>query len=180
MKSDTVIVTSKIDPGTFYRFAVFDTLILRKRWISPAVFAGIFLVCSLICFSMYSETNQAELLGTVLLSVGLGVPAVYFGTFFHSLRLQSKALKLQRAAVAYTVTLTQTGIQVSKKQSGGSNVSFSWEQVFGVYERSGCVYLYVSPRQAFLLPEDCADVPPEDLREIIASRLKPEKIHVIK
>jgi len=180
MKSDTITIASKIDPKTFYRFAVFDTLSLRKRWISPAIFAGIFLVCSLICFSMYSKAEQAELLGFVLLVVGLGVPAVYFGTFFRSLKLQSKALKLQRAAVAYTVTLTPGGIQAAGRQSGGGNLTVPWEQVFGVYQRPGCIYLYISPRQAFLLPENCADTSPEELRDMIAAHLEAGKIHTIK
>ena len=180
MKSDTITVSSKIDPKTFYRFAIFDTLYLRKRWISPAIFAGLFFTCSLICFSMHSKAEQAALLGTVLLVVGLGVPAVYFGTFFRSLNLQSKTLKLQKAAVAYTVTLTEAGIQVTGNHPHGGNASFLWDQIFGVYQRPGCIYLYVSPRQAFLLPEDCADASPEELHKILAAHLKPEKIHARK
>ena len=180
MKSGAITIASKIDPKTFYRFAAFDTLSLRKRWISPAVFAGIFLVCALICFSMYPKADKAELLGSVLLIVGLGVPAVYFGTFFHSLKLQSRTLKLQKASVSYTVTLTAEGIQAVSSQSGGGSAFFSWDQIFGAYQRPGCIYLYVSPRQAFLLPEDCADTSPEELREMIAAHLKAEKIHTIK
>lgn len=62
MQSHTITVTSRIDPNTFYRFAVFDTLKLRKRWLSPAVFAGIFLLCSLICFLMRERTESAAFL----------------------------------------------------------------------------------------------------------------------
>ena len=85
MQPHTITIASKIDPKTFCRFAIFDTLTLRRRWLSPAIFAGIFLFCSLICFSMVNRTQGAALLGAVLLTVGLGVPAVYFGVFFHSL-----------------------------------------------------------------------------------------------
>lgn len=180
MKSDNITIASKIDPKTFYRFAVFDTLSLRKRWISPAIFAGIFLICSFICFSMHSRIDGAVLLGSVLLTVGLGVPAVYFGTFFHSLKLQSNTLKLQRSAVAYTIKLTSKGIDVTGSQASHNTVSFSWNQVFGVYQRPGCIYLYVSPHQAFLLPEDCADASWEELRQIFATHLNAEKIHTIK
>lgn len=175
--SGTITVASRIDPKTFYRFAVFDTLKLRKRWISPAVFAGIFLVCALICFFMRAKTESAALLGTVLLAVGLGVPAVYFGTFFHSLTQQARTMKLQQAAVAYTVTLSDAGVRVTGGKSGGGTVSFRWDQLFGVYQVPGCVYLYVSPRQAFLLPESCVDGTLEELRLFLAARLDSGKIH---
>lgn len=177
MQPDTITIASKIDPKTFCRFAIFDTLKLRKRWLSPAVFAAIFLLCSLICFFMHSKTEGAVLLGTVLLTVGLGVPAVYFGTFFRSLKLQSKSLNLKSSAIAYTVKLEEKGIYVTSGKSDKNHAAFSWEQLFGVYDQYGCIYLYVSARQAFLLPEACADASPQDLRRMLASHLAPEKIH---
>lgn len=182
MKSSTSTITihSKIDPKTFYAFAVFDTLSLRKRWISPAIFAGIFLLCSLICFSMHAKVEGAALLGAVLLIVGLGVPAVYFGTFFHSLYLQSKALKLKKAALAYTVQLDEKGVHVTSNKSDGGAASFHWQQIFRVYMRPGCIYLYVSPTQAFLLPKACADASPEELTKMLAAHIRPENIHTIK
>ena len=180
MQSHTITVTSRIDPNTFYRFAVFDTLKLRKRWLSPAVFAGIFLLCSLICFLMRERTESAAFLGTVLLAVGFGVPAVYFGTFFRSLKLQSKALKLKSAAVAYTVKLDEKGIHVISGKSVKDHVAFSWEQIFGVYEQPGCIYLYVSTRQAFLLPEASMEnngTSMQELRDLLTAHLKSDKLH---
>lgn len=180
MQSHPITVPSKIDPKTFYRFAVFDTLKLRKRWLSPAVFAGIFLFCSAICFFMREKTDGAMFLGSVLLAVGFGVPAVYFGTFFRSLSLQSKALKLNSAAVAYTVQLDERGIHVTGGKSAKDHAAFTWEQVFGVFEQPGCIYLYVSPRQAFLLPKTCIEHTGTSLQELYAlftARLASEKLH---
>ena len=151
MQLSAITIASKIDPKTFYRFAIFDTLKLRKRWISPAIFAGIFLSCAIICFFMVKKTEGAALLGTVLLIVGLGVPAVYFGAFFHSLKLQAN-----------------------------DHADFTWKQIFGVYEQPGCVYLYVSPRQAFLLPQTSLEhtgAVPRELCAIFTAHLPAEKLH---
>ncbi len=141
MKSESITIVSKIDPKTFYRFAIFDTLKLRKRWISPAIFAGILLTSSLICFSMYSKAEHAEFLGMVLLVIALGVPGVYFGTFFYSLKTQAHALKLQKSRIAYTIELNQTGILVTSGTSNGSTVSYNWNELFGIYRQLGCIFL---------------------------------------
>lgn len=180
MQLSAITIASKIDPKTFYRFAIFDTLKLRKRWISPAIFAGIFLSCAIICFFMVKKTEGAALLGTVLLIVGLGVPAVYFGAFFHSLKLQSKTLKLKAAAVAYTVTMDASGVHVTSGRSANDHADFTWKQIFGVYEQPGCVYLYVSPRQAFLLPQislEHTGAVPRELCAIFTAHLPAEKLH---
>ena len=168
MQLSAITIASKIDPKTFYRFAIFDTLKLRKRWISPAIFAGIFLSCAIICFFMVKKTEGAALLGTVLLIVGLGVPAVYFGAFFHSLKLQSKTLKLKAAAVAYTVTMDASGVHVTSGRSANDHADFTWKQIFGVYE------------QPFLLPQTSLEhtgAVPRELCAIFTAHLPAEKLH---
>ncbi len=177
MKSESITIVSKIDPKTFYRFAIFDTLKLRKRWISPAIFAGILLTSSLICFSMYSKAEHAEFLGMVLLVIALGVPGVYFGTFFYSLKTQAHALKLQKSRIAYTIELNQTGILVTSGTSNGSTVSYNWNELFGIYRQLGCIYLYVSVKQAFLLPNGCGDASDEEVWQFITAHLPKEKLH---
>ena len=176
MKPEKIIVASKIDEKTFCRFAIFDTLMLRKRWISPAVFAGILLFCSLLCFLQRHSAQQAELLALVLMAVGLGVPGVYFGTFFHSLKTQARKLRLQKNRLSYTVALSQNGVEVTSAKSGGGHVTYNWNQVFAVYKKHGCVYLYVSIKQAFLLPENCVDPSTEELWDMIASHVPAERI----
>lgn len=177
MKPEKITVASKIDEKTFCRFAIFDTLKLRKRWISPAVFAGILLFCSLLCFLQRGRADQAELLAIVLMAVALGVPGVYFGTFFHSLKTQSGKLRLQKNRLFYTVVLSQKGVEVTSAKSGGGHVTYNWNQILAVYKKPGCVYLYVSVKQAFLLPENCMDPSPEDLWDMIAGHVPAERIH---
>ena len=77
MIHDTVTIHVRMDAKTFRRFGFFDTLVLRRRWLSPAVFSAIFIVFSVICFCL-TDKAQSALLGAVLLAVGLLLPACYF------------------------------------------------------------------------------------------------------
>ena len=79
MKIDVIL-----SENLFRRFTLFDILQRRKMWRSPVIFASILSGCAIICFIMH-HVDGAVLLGSVLLAVGLGMPAVYFSTFFTSL-----------------------------------------------------------------------------------------------
>ena len=70
----TIPITAhvRINAPIFRRFALFDTFRLRRRWISPAVFALILFAFSFAC--MISGKEQAQMIGTVLQLVGLGLP----------------------------------------------------------------------------------------------------------
>ena len=50
MTRDTVTTHVRMDAGIFRRFGFFDTFVLRRRWVSPAVFSGIFVIFAVICF----------------------------------------------------------------------------------------------------------------------------------
>ena len=142
-----------IDRKTFVRFAVFDSLIRKKGWRNPLLFALILSAFAAICFAGRKTHTQAVLLGGVLLGVGLLLPLVWFGMFFASICRQAKRLGLSKDRAQYTVTLSPEKIHVEK---GAEAVDFSWADVHLACRVKGCIYLYVSPTRAFLLP-DCAD-----------------------
>ena len=81
MQRDSVTIPVSMDAKQFRRFGLFDTFILRRRWLSPAVFSAIFIAFSVLCFSL-TDKEQSALLGSVLLAVGIGLPACYFLNFF--------------------------------------------------------------------------------------------------
>lgn len=151
MANQTLIVPAKIDARTFRRFAVFDTFRRQKRWRAPALFAALMLAFALVCFAFRDGRDGAALLGAVLLLVGLGLPAVYVGSFLLSVRKQGRRLGLDGAQTAYTLHLREEGIQMV---SGRERAEFRWEQLFRAYRVPDCIYLYVSQQRAFLLPED--------------------------
>ena len=139
-----------ISEKIFKNFTIFNILKRQKFWKSPVIFASILTVCALICFIM-NHIDGAVLLGCVLLIVGLGVPSVYFITFFSSLRKQVKLQNLNPPRVAYTVELNDKddGIFVSNEKE---SATYRWKNVFHVYLDKDCIYLFMTQNRAFILP----------------------------
>lgn len=182
MISEPITITSRIDGKTFRDFAVFDILIRQKRWKSPTIFAGIMVFFAIICFTQVGKAEQAGLLGGVLAGIGLLLPAVYFGNFFYSIKTQIKKLKLDTPKHVYTVTLTDAddGITIVTPTGEGGTLRVRWDQLHMVYQAASCLYLFVSPRQAFLLPEGQASVSDEALQNFLKEKLPAEKWSVLK
>lgn len=182
MNSEPIIVTSRIDGKTFQSFAVFDILIRQKRWKSPAIFASIMIFFAVICFTQVGKAEQAGLLGGVLAGIGLLLPAVYFGNFFYSIKSQIKKLKLDTPKHVYTITMTDApdGISIVTPTKEGGTLRVRWDQLHMVYRASSCRYLFVSPRQAFLLPDGQANVSDEALDAFLRDRLPAEKWTVLR
>ncbi len=80
--TQNVCVSVQMDEKSFRDFASFDLLRHNKGWQRPAVFTAILLVCAGICLSQIGKREGAGLLTAVLAIVAIGLPAVYFGTFF--------------------------------------------------------------------------------------------------
>ena len=80
--TQNVCVSVQMDEKGFHDFASFDLLRHNKGWQRPAVFTAILLVCAGICLSQIGKREGAGLLTAVLAIVAIGLPAVYFGTFF--------------------------------------------------------------------------------------------------
>ena len=167
---NALTIACKIDRRTFTRFAVYDTLIRKKGWRNPILFALIMSAFAAVCFLGRKTHAQATLLGGVLLGVGLVLPIVWFGMFFASVRRQAKRSGLSPDTVQYTVTLSDAKIHVSKSREAAD---FQWQNVHLARREKGCIYLYVSPARAFLLP-DCEET--DRAWQLITEKLDPAKI----
>ncbi|MCR5347670.1 MAG: YcxB family protein [Fretibacterium sp.] len=130
-----------LDGRTFRRFALFDTLQRQRLWRRPALFACLMILFSLVCF-----LGGSTLLAFVLFSVGFGLPAVWFGTFLFQVNAQARRLNASHAS--YPVTLDEAGIL-----GPGLEAALPWEQVHSARRAQDCVYLYVTPSRAILLPQ---------------------------
>ena len=82
--SHTISVSTTMDGPGFHDFAVFDAFHHRKAWLRPAIFAAIMLAFAAVCLSQLGKRPGAGLLAAVLAIVGIGLPASYFYSFFHS------------------------------------------------------------------------------------------------
>lgn len=159
----------------FSRFSWFDVLHCRKVWRSPAVFAAIFGISALVCFLMRKTPGSAAL-GSVLLIVGLGIPAAYFLSFFLSLRRQAKAQGLGEGKYVYTLELDDNGIAVDNSQE---HTTYPWEQILHAYRNSTATYLYITPQRAFLIPHKFVCGGADVLWDFIASRIPAQRQTVL-
>lgn len=178
MRPDTIVTSSRIDKSIFCRFAIFDSMIFRKHFRSPAIFAGIMGVFACICYTQIGKAEQAALLGNVLLAIGLILPAVYFGHFYMDLQTQSKKLKLETPKHVYTISMTTApdGITIVTPSGEGGTLRLRWEHIYQVYRVKDCIYFYISARQAFLLPEDQSNVETDELWTFLGEMLPAEKV----
>ena len=155
MTGSRITIPVRLDAKTFKRFSRFDMFALRRRWVRPAVFALV--LAAFAAVALLSGKSQAGLIAAVLLAVGLGLPLTYFGTFLSQVNAQAERLGLDNARPVYTVTLDFDGVKVVNNMKREDVQAVKWPEVQAAFLRKGCIYLYVSPAKAFLLPDGQAD-----------------------
>jgi len=149
MSENRITVESRIDATVFTRFALYDLFVMKKRWKRPVVFLLIMLCLAAVCQLLKDRAEGSSLLSLVLLSVGLVVPVVYVLMYIVSSREQAEKMHLSRATVRYRIIFSGNGIQV---QNGKEQAEFLWKQIFCAIQRKDCIYLYITPQNAYLLP----------------------------
>ena len=169
-QKEEIMIPATIDSRDFLRFALFDTFRMKKRWKTPLLFTCIMSAFSAVCFAARRTHEQAVLLGTVLLAVGLVLPLVWFLLYVSSVKAEGKKRKLSRAKTQYGSFLSKKELKVVRDQE---EAVFTWGDLHMACCVQGCIYLYVSPARAFLLP-DCDDS--DAAWELITSCLPKEKL----
>lgn len=106
--SQPITTSVTMDAESFQKFRSFDLFHHQKRWQRPLLFAAILLGSSGICLSQVGVREGASLLAVVLAMVALGLPAVYFYTFFRDLRTTIQKLGLPRPF--YRLRLDDAGL----------------------------------------------------------------------
>ena len=165
--TQNICVSVQMDEKSFHDFASFDLLRHNKGWQRPAVFTAILLVCAGICLSQIGKREGAGLLTAVLAIVAIGLPAVYFGTFFANLSKQIKKLGLPRPfyrletrpadpSVGGGEELDAAGLSVwmaGEQNKTEPTNRYTWNTVYCAYRTKEAVYIYVQKNQAYLLNE---------------------------
>lgn len=168
---ESITVPVKLTAKSFRDFALYDTLARQRKWVPPVVFCLILSVSAAICYALRDRSPNAGLLVSVLLAVGIGLPLVYFISFFSSIRQQNRRMGLTKPKEVYTVTLDANGVHVD---AGGQHMDHSWASLYRAYRRPEAVYLYASPKQAYLLPY--ADTDPQALWTLLSHHLPADKL----
>ncbi len=164
-----MVINSYLSESVFRNFTIFDILKRRKSYRSPVIFASIMGISAIICFIM-NKIDGAVLLGSVLLVVGLGMPLVYFITFFSSLKKQVKAQNLNPPRLVYTLDLTdkEEGIHI---ENGKEQANYKWKMADCAYNAKDCIYLYLTRDRAFLLPKESLKENEKMVWQLIVKRL---------
>ncbi len=169
-----ITVPVKLNEKTFRRFARFDMLYLRKRWVRPAVFALILTGFAFV--ALFSGRKEAGLIAAVLLVVGLGLPIVYIGMFLSQVNVQAMQQRLgKEGRRVYDMRLTDSEIIVVNRRKTDERVTLPWKDVKQAFRVKGCIYLYVHTARAFLVPDGQASVPADDVWAFITAHMEPGK-----
>ena len=165
------IITTRVrlDEKTFKRFSRFDMFRLRKRWRRPVFFALLMIAFAVV--ALLTGKAQAGMIASVLLVVGIGLPLVYFGTFFSQVNVQAAQQQLDPPRRVYTIAMDESGIHVVNNQKEEKQVDVPWKDVQAAFRNKGCTYLYVSAIRAFLLPDGQSDAPDEAVWACLSKHL---------
>ncbi len=172
---ETITVPVRLDQKTFKRFAWFDMFILRRGWVRPAIFS---LLIPIGAAALLSPKEDAGLIAAVLMVIGVGLPLVYFGSFLSQVNMQAVRHRLKPPRRVYTVTMGPEGVTVENNQKAEEKLHLKWEEIRQAIRARGCVYLYVTPARAFLLPDGQADAPDEALWALLERNLGQEKCRI--
>lgn len=168
---ETITVPVRLTAKSFRDFAIYDTLVRQRRWVMPVAFCLILSFFAGVCYALRDRGEGAQALVAVLLVIGVGLPAAYFISFLSSIRQQNRRMGLSEPKLVYTVTLDAKGVHVD---AGEQHLDYAWDSLYRAYRRPDAVYLYPSPKQAYLLPFSDAD--PEALWGFLEARLPREKL----
>lgn len=163
----------RIFKDDFRRFALYDMFVTKKRLRLPAIFAAAFLILAGICFAVRNSHAQADLLGWVLLGIGILLPAAYIASFFLSISSTVKQQHINGWDIAYTVGLNDKGVSADK---GAEHVDIKWKDMWRAVKTKTCIFLYVNPARAFLLPSHSTDNDFEAIWELIEKHMPAEKL----
>ena len=165
----------KLDTKTFRRFACFDTLLRRRGLVRPLLFALILIAFAVA--ALLSKKPQSGLIAGVLLAVGCGLPLVYIGMFLSQVNAQAKKQQLGKGKPVYNVVLRNADFHVISSQKKDEAVTVSWKDADSAYRGRKCIYLYASPRQAFLLPVGQANASDDEVWQMIRRGLGDSRCH---
>ena len=164
----------RLSTKIFRRFSFFDTFRRRKAWRGPLIFFLIMAVFGGICFWLH-ERQGAVMLGCLLMGIGILLPAAYVLNFLLSVNKQAADQGLAGVKHVYTLEMDPDS-KMFTVDNGKQKLNLKWKDVHCIYRDTVAAYLFVSPRQAFLLPYSCMDNPADTFWPLVKSKLPAEKI----
>ena len=163
----------KLDAGTYRRYCNFDAFRRRRRWFKPLLAAMCLIAASMVLLALQRETYLS--LAGVLMGLGIAIPLVFFGLYFIQQQAQVVGQGLKEPQPIYSVRLSESGVCVVNDRRDEAAVELPWSGLFAAFRRSDCVYLYVNPDRALILPDGQASASPDALWAFIVRNLGANK-----
>lgn len=151
----------RLDARTFRRFCAFDTFRRQRRWYFPVMAAMVLITVSTA--GLFGVLPLSESASGVLMGLGLAVPMLIFGLYLIQIEAQIARQHLKEAPAVYSLRLSADGARVTNDQKKEPPVDLPWDGFWGAFRRADCVYLYVNPQRAFILPDGQASAPPAEV-----------------
>lgn len=172
---NTLTAHVKINAAVFRRFALFDTFRLKRRWVSPAVFSVILIAFSFA--AMISGKQQAQMIGTLLQLIGIGLPLAYVLHFLLQIHDQCRRLGLKTLRPAYTLNFAEKELRVINDMTPEPEVKLTYASLHGVWRVNGAFYIYAAPARAFILPDGQYPLSPAAMWDTLSARLPKGALH---
>ena len=168
-----IVASVKLDEKTFKRFIRFDTFVVRKKWIRPAVFSLILIAAGLVI--LFTRGEKSGVIAAILLAAGIILSLACAGAFLLRVNRQAARANLEPARPVYTITMWDEGVLIANDQQEEEPQEITWDSIHKAFRRNGCIYLYVTTAKAFLLPSKQADAPDHEVWDFIRKRLGEDK-----
>lgn len=149
-----------LDEKSYRSFALFDRLIRTGNWKRPLAFFSIFVLLAMVSFIAAALGKQgALLLGSVLLMIGIVIPATHYYRFISGLSqwVSRLGLKGKNKRYAYTLAFMENPRALTVYDANKKSLVFPWKDFHGVWCRKEAVYLYVEAGKAYILPSSVED-----------------------
>ena len=169
--TQTITANIRLDAESFRQFATFDFFRHQHACRRPAIFAVLLLAVSGLCLAQSHGHGAIGVLAVVLAVLGVGIPALFFASFYYSLSQQSKRVELPR----YELKLDADGMSAwlaGSMDKAEPTYHSAWSEIYCVYRTPGVIYIYQLKNRAFLLNRDM-----DAAWQLLTGVLPAEKLH---
>ena len=151
----------RLDAATFRRYCAFDNFRRQRRWFAPTMIGMVLITVALA--GLLNLIPLGDSASGILMGLGFAVPMVVFGLYIVQIEAQIAARGLKSAPSVYSLALEASGVTVTNDQKQEPPVALSWDQFWAAFRRRDCVYLYISPDRALILPDGQASAPGDEV-----------------
>ena len=168
--TERIDIRVRLDAGAFRRYCAFDAFRRRRRWFAPLLAATLLITLSLS--GLLGVISLSAAAAGLLMGLGLAVPLLAFGLYFIQIEAQIARQQLKDCPAVYSLRLSPAGVRVTNERKREDPVELPWDRLWAAFRRRDCVYLYVNPERALILPDGQANIPPEELWRFLCRYMK--------